>query len=76
MLHFLLDENVSPKVAEQLNDKHAEITVHALQTWQQGRYLQAPDDVLLDGVVKALFSLWEAENKSDWTNLTHVLKKS
>lgn len=39
MLHFLLDENVSPKVAEQLNDKHAEITVHALQTWQQGRYL-------------------------------------
>lgn len=123
MLSFLLDENVSPKVKKQLNKKHSGIIVHALQTWQQGRYLQAPDDLLLEvahqnsltlvtydvstipnllsslalqkqnhagvifiykktirpsdigGVTKALLSLWEAENQSDWTNLIYSLKK-
>lgn len=48
MLSFLLDEHISPKVGVQLKNKNADITVHTLQAWQQGRYLQAPDDLILD----------------------------
>ncbi|MGI8932502.1 DUF5615 family PIN-like protein [Leptolyngbya sp. BC1307] len=47
MLSFLLDEHISPKVGTQLQKKLPEITVRALQTWQQGRYLQASDELLL-----------------------------
>lgn len=47
MLSFLLDEHISPKVGTQLEKKLPEITVRALQTWQQGQYLQASDEWLL-----------------------------
>lgn len=47
MLSFLLDEHISPKVGIQLQRKLPDITVRTLQTWQQGRYLQASDETLL-----------------------------
>ena len=48
MLSFLLDEHISPKVAEQLRQKYADMTVYVLQTWEQCRYLQIADNLLLN----------------------------
>ncbi|MGD1952358.1 MAG: DUF5615 family PIN-like protein [Leptolyngbyaceae cyanobacterium] len=48
MLSFLLDEHISPKVAEQLHLKCPDMTVYVLQTWEQGRYLQIADNLLLN----------------------------
>lgn len=47
MLSFLLDAHISPKVSDQLCKKIPVITIHTLQDWQHGRYLQAPDDFIL-----------------------------
>lgn len=57
MLAFLLDEHTSPKVATKLKKKNSEITVHTLQSRQQGRYLQAPDDIILDAAIKDSLTL-------------------
>jgi predicted nuclease of predicted toxin-antitoxin system len=48
MPSFLLDEHISPKIATQLQNKHPEIVVYTLQAWQYGRYLGAPDSVIID----------------------------
>ncbi|MEO0759515.1 MAG: DUF5615 family PIN-like protein [Cyanobacteria bacterium J06648_16] len=48
MLSFLLDEHISPKVAEQLRLKCPDIQVRVLQTWEQGRHLQLADDQLIN----------------------------
>ncbi|MEM7794915.1 MAG: DUF5615 family PIN-like protein [Cyanobacteria bacterium P01_C01_bin.118] len=47
-LSLLLDEHISPKVAEQLHQKCPDMTVHVLQTWEQGRYLQIADNLLIN----------------------------
>lgn len=47
MLSLLLDEHISPKVAGQLCRKHPEMPVQGLQTWEQGRYLQVADSLLI-----------------------------
>ena len=47
MLKFLLDEHISPRVGEQLCNKCPSMSVYTLQTWEDGRYLQLPDDVLM-----------------------------
>lgn len=57
MLSLLLDEHVSPKVALQLREKHPKMTVHALQEWQQGRYLSAGDDLILDAACQQSLTL-------------------
>ncbi len=47
MLSFLLDEHISPKVGEQIRQKCPDISVYVLQFWENGRYLQLTDDLLL-----------------------------
>jgi len=47
MLALLLDEHISPAVAEQLNRKHAGIRVIALRDWHAGRFLGATDPLIL-----------------------------
>ena len=47
MLKLLLDEHVSPEVANGLRLRAKGLFVCALGEWQEGRFLGLPDDVLL-----------------------------
>lgn len=44
-MRFLLDEHLSPKLARELREMGLDAV--ALQTWQDGAYLQQPDETLL-----------------------------
>jgi hypothetical protein len=44
---FLLDENMSPVVAEQVIRKAADAVVFSIQHWRTGRYMGADDATLL-----------------------------
>lgn len=48
MLSFLLDAHVSPTVATQIQKRNPDIVICTLQQWQQGQYLQASDEIILD----------------------------
>ena len=47
MLSFLLDEHISPTVAEQISRQGSEILIFPLITWQKGRYLGDSDEIVL-----------------------------
>jgi len=47
MLSFLLDEHISPVVAQQIKAKEPKVDVFPLLTWQEGAYLGLPDEVIL-----------------------------
>ncbi len=44
MLRLLLDEHISPKVAEGLRRRTSAMVVHALAHWMQGNFLGQDDD--------------------------------
>ena len=47
-LALLLDENISPVIAEQMARKRPDIPIESLHTWREGALVGAPDtDVLL-----------------------------
>ncbi len=46
-LSLLLDENISPVIAEQIWLKHSDIRVQSVHLWREGAYLSVPDEVLL-----------------------------
>lgn len=64
MLSFLLDEQISPRVAEELCRKRPEIDVWSVQTWQSGRLLGLPDEVLLEAATKAQLTLVTYDQKT------------
>jgi hypothetical protein len=47
MLKLLLDEHVSPDVAEGLRQRQKNLVVACLADWEGGRFLGQPDDLLL-----------------------------
>jgi len=47
MLALLLDEHVSPDVADGLRRRQKVIIVHCLAEWEAGRFMGLPDDALL-----------------------------
>jgi uncharacterized protein DUF5615 len=47
VLRLLLDEHLSPTVAEQIVALRPEIAVISLRNWESGVYLEAPDEVIL-----------------------------
>ncbi len=57
MLSFLLDEQISPLVAEQISKKHPSINIFSAQTWQQGVFRAASDEVLLTAAREAALTL-------------------
>jgi hypothetical protein len=48
MLQLLLDEHVSPDVAEGLRRQAKGIIVHALADWEEGRFLGQSDEAILE----------------------------
>lgn len=46
-LSLLLDENISPVVAEQIRRKRADIRIQSVSVWREGAYLSVPDETLL-----------------------------
>ena len=57
MLSFLLDEHISPTIAEQINRKRPEIIIFPLITWQAGRYLGLTDNIVLQAATDAQLTL-------------------
>jgi len=47
MLRYLLDEQISPVVAEQLRKKHPNIPIESLHRWRGGELVSTPDEVIL-----------------------------
>ena len=47
MLKLLLDEHISPEVAEGLRHRNKKMTVFHLAEWENKRFLGQPDDFLL-----------------------------
>lgn len=52
MLRFLLDEHISPAVAEALKRLNPSLEVHALQRWEGGRLLGRPDAECLEAAAQ------------------------
>ena len=48
MLKLLLDEHLSPDIAEGLRRKCRNLTVHGLAEWESGRFLGLPDEAILE----------------------------
>jgi Domain of unknown function (DUF5615) len=57
VLSFLLDEQISPLVAEQLTKKRPDINILSAHTWQQGIFRAAYDEVLLTAAREAALTL-------------------
>jgi hypothetical protein len=47
MLKLLLDEQISPRVAEGVRRRNARVLIHCLGEWEGGRFLGLGDEVLL-----------------------------
>ena len=47
MLSFLLDEQISPEVAKQINSKHPEISIFSIHSWRNGSFLGVSDEAIL-----------------------------
>ncbi len=47
MLSFLLDEQISPEIAQQINNKHSEIPIFSIHTWKNGNFLGVADEAIL-----------------------------
>ncbi|MDV3000843.1 MAG: hypothetical protein N5P05_002449 [Chroococcopsis gigantea SAG 12.99] len=57
MLSFLLDEHISPTVAEQINRQRPEIIIFPLMGWQKGQYLGWADEIVLEAATAARLTL-------------------
>ncbi len=47
MLSLLLDEQISPEIAKQINSKRKDIPILSIQAWHKGDYLGVPDEIIL-----------------------------
>lgn len=57
MLRLLLDEHISPKVAEGLRRRDPRVVVHALVSWEQGNVLGQDDDACLTEAARQRLTL-------------------
>jgi hypothetical protein len=47
MLRLLLDEHLSPQLSRQLSSRLPEAFISSMQSWEAGKYLGLPDEVIL-----------------------------
>ena len=57
MLKQLLDEHISPDVADGLRRRNRTMTIHYLLEWEDGRFLAQEDSVLLQDAARQGLSL-------------------
>ena len=57
MLRLLLDEHISPKVAEGLRRRDSSVVVHAMANWEQGNFLGRDDDACLTEAARQRLTL-------------------
>jgi predicted nuclease of predicted toxin-antitoxin system len=57
MLALLLDEQISPLIAEQLSARQPSIAVQSLHRWQGGALLAKPDTQVLEAAAEAELTL-------------------
>lgn len=64
MLAFLLDEQISPEIAQQIGQKNPEITIFSLHTWQNGYYLGFADEIILQAAAIERLTLVTYDQKT------------
>ena len=57
MLRYLLDEQISHVIAEQLSGKHPEILAASIHTWRGGEFRGKDDRVILEAAAPAFLTL-------------------
>jgi Domain of unknown function (DUF5615) len=57
MLKLLLDENISPEVADQVATKRPDLPIVSLRDWEEGHFLSADDETLLRAAAHAGLTL-------------------
>ena len=71
MLSFLLDEHLSPAVAEQLAVRRPEIPVWSLQAWRGGSFLGVDDERLLSAAREDGLTLVTCDRRTLWPLLQY-----
>lgn len=64
MPRFLLDEHISPAVAEGLRRRKRSLTVFSLGEWEDGRFLGLPDELILAEAGKQNLTLVTYDRKT------------
>ncbi len=64
MLSLLLDENISPEVARQLNKKRPDRTAVSVHSWREGRFKAQPDEMLLAAAAEEGLTLVTYDQKT------------
>jgi hypothetical protein len=57
VLQLLLDEHLSPAIAEGLRRRAKTVSVHALAEWQGGRFLGSSDETILEAAAAQKLTL-------------------
>lgn len=57
MLSLLLDEQISPRIAEQVRQRHPEVPIHSLHEWREGALLGRDDATVLRTALEARLTL-------------------
>lgn len=79
MLSFLLDEQISPEIAKQIEQKRPDIPIFSIHIWQKGYYLGISDEIILKAAVAEKLTLITYDQKtippilSEWgqANINH-----
>ena len=80
MLSFLLDEQISPEIAQQIGNKYPEISIFSIHNWKNGEYLGISDEQILQAAAIAQLTLVTYDQNTippilvDWgrTNKNHA----
>ncbi len=64
MLSLLLDENISPEIVTQIAQKRPEIAAFSVHTWQEGRFMGQPDELILAEAMAAGLTLVTYDQKT------------